>query len=110
MRYQDRLEEAYAYFQEALDIHEQLKPGYPEEAGMICMRLAYCYENKQDKDLKKAEFYYEKGFKRVERMPDQEMVQEALAGMIEFFTRMDNPKKKRKYEDKFVKLQRKKRK
>ncbi|WP_373894854.1 tetratricopeptide repeat protein [Virgibacillus sp. CBA3643] len=104
-RHQDKLEEAQLYFQEALDIYEQLNPGYPEEAGMICMRLAYCYENKQEADMQKAAFYYEKGFKRIERMPDQEMVQEALAGIIEFFTRMDNPKKKRKYEDKFVKMQ-----
>ncbi|MBP1969909.1 tetratricopeptide (TPR) repeat protein [Virgibacillus natechei] len=106
LRNQDKLEEAYVYFQEALTIHEQLQPGFPEESGMICMRLAYCYENKEDNDLQKAAFYYEKGFKQIEKMPDQEMVQEALAGMIEFFTRMDNPKKKRKYEDKFVKLQR----
>ncbi|MBY7142041.1 tetratricopeptide repeat protein [Virgibacillus sp. NKC19-3] len=104
-KYQDQLEEAQRYFEEALAIYEQLKPGLLEEAGMICMRLAYCCEYKTNKDLKKAEFYYEKGFKRIEKIPDQEMVQEALAGVIEFFTRIDNPKKKRKYEDKFVKLQ-----
>ena len=104
---QEKIEDAFSYYKEALAIYETL-PSCKEEKGLTLIRLAYCYENKNEEDVKKAEICYEKGFKIIEKVQQPELVEEALAGIIEFFTRNHNPQKRRIYEDKFVKLQTKK--
>lgn len=104
---QEKIEDAYSYYKEALAIYETL-PNCKEEKGLTLIRLAYCYENREEKDVKKAESCYEKGFKIIEKVHQPALVEEALAGIIDFFTRNHNPHKRRIYEDKFVKLQTKK--
>jgi len=102
---QDQLEDAHSYYEDALAIYQQLTTHLPGEKGLTYIRLAYCQENIKDKDLLKAEKYYEKGFQLIEKVGDDGLMEEALAGMISFFERNPNPKKKRKYEHIFVKLQ-----
>ncbi|MFD1848501.1 tetratricopeptide repeat protein [Oceanobacillus bengalensis] len=101
---QDHVEEAFAYYEQALGIYEKLS-NCIEEKGLTCIRLAYCYENILKKDTKKAENYYEKGFKLLEKTRNQDLLDEALAGIIDFFIRNHNPKKRKIYENKFVKRQ-----
>jgi len=101
---QEKVDDACTYYEQALEIYEEVA-NCKEEKGLTFIRLAYCYENKQEKDLDKAEQFYAKGFKLIERARNKDLLEEALAGVIDFFTRNDNPKKRRIYEDKFVKLQ-----
>ncbi|WP_339229679.1 tetratricopeptide repeat protein [Oceanobacillus sp. FSL K6-2867] len=101
---QEKIEDAFSYYNEALAIYETL-PNCKEEKGLTLIRLAYCYENKEEKNVNKAESCYEKGFKIIGKVHQPELFEEALAGIIEFFTRNHNPHKLRIYEDKFVKLQ-----
>ena len=101
---QEKLEQAFQHYQEALTIYEGLS-NCKEEKGFTLIRLAYCYENIQVKELKKAEEYYEKGFKLIEKVRNPELLEEASAGIIDFFKRNNNPKKRKIYEDKIVKLQ-----
>ncbi|RKQ37235.1 tetratricopeptide repeat protein [Oceanobacillus halophilus] len=101
---QELMEEALVYYRNALGIYESLS-NCKEEMGLTYIRLAYCYENIEDKDHQQAESNYEKGFKIIEKSRNQELLEEALAGIIDFFTRNENAKKRRLYEDKFVKLQ-----
>ncbi|GAB3060132.1 tetratricopeptide repeat protein [Virgibacillus ainsalahensis] len=102
---QERLDHACKFYADALAVYEQLKPVPPEETGLTNMRLAHCYEIKQDKNLVKAESHYEKGYKLIEKTRNHDIQVDALSGIIDFFTRYPNPKKRKKYEDKFVKLQ-----
>lgn len=99
------MEEAHSYYEEELAIYQQLNNHLSGEKGLTYIRLAYCQENIKEKDLLKAEKYYEKGFQLIEKVGDDGLMEEALAGMISFFERNSNPKKKRKYEQIFVKLQ-----
>lgn len=101
---QDKFEDALHNYEKALEIYQSI-PNCKEEKGLTYIRLAYCYENIQAKDVEKAEILYEKGFKLIEKVRNPDLLEEALAGMIDFFKRNNNPKKRRIYEDKFVKLQ-----
>ncbi|WP_085992603.1 tetratricopeptide repeat protein [Oceanobacillus senegalensis] len=100
---QEKYEEAFSYYKKALEIYENL-PNCKEEKGLTSIRLAYCYENMEEKDIQRAEYYIEKGFYLIERARNKELIEEALAGIIEFYTRNLNQRKRRMYEDKFVKL------
>lgn len=100
---QEQFESGMRLYDEARSIYEQLSPDASEEKGFTYIRLAYCYENMNN--LKKAEEYYEKGFQTLEKLRDPAILEEALAGIIDFFTRYNQPKKRKKYEDKLVKLQ-----
>lgn len=100
---QVNIEKAYAYYQEALAIYEKLT-NCKEEKGLTYIRLAYCYENSNVPDKIKAEDCYEKGYRIIEKTRNGELLEEALAGIIEFFTRNDQPKKRKIYENKLVKI------
>ncbi|MFC3040610.1 tetratricopeptide repeat protein [Virgibacillus xinjiangensis] len=102
---QEKWEDAVRHYEEALEIYEQLKPIPPQEAGLTCMRLGHSYENKPGPSPEKAETYYERGYKLLEKTKNRDILQEAVTGLIEFYSRHPNEKKRKKYEDKFVKLQ-----
>ncbi|MGX9932007.1 tetratricopeptide repeat protein [Virgibacillus salarius] len=101
---QEMIEEAYDHYKEALSIYEHLE-NCMEEKGLTSIRLAYCFENIKNKDIIQAEHYYEMGFKLIEKARNQVLLEEAFAGIIEFFKRNKNVKKRRIYEDKLVKMQ-----
>lgn len=100
---QENVEHAFNHYQDALAIYEKI-PNCKEEKGLTYIRLAYCYENRQNKNLNKAEECYEKGFTFIEKTRNHELLEETLTGIIEFFNRNNQPAKRRIYEDKFVKL------
>lgn len=101
---QNKLESAFDNYQEALEIYKHLANG-KEEKGLTYIRLAYCYEHIQNKDIQKAESYYEKGFKLIEKVRHPDLLEEALAGIVDFYTRNNQPEKRRRYEEKLIKLQ-----
>src|SRR5699024_912008 len=101
---QEKLESALHYYQEALDIYKTL-PHCKAEEGLTYIRLAYCYEHIQAKDVKKAEALYEEGFRIIEKTRHPDLLEEALAELIEFFQRINKPQKRKIYEDKWVKRQ-----
>jgi len=103
---QQKLNEALKHYSEALSIYEKLvSTSCREEKGLAYIRLGYCYEHIEEKDVKKAEQFYEKGFRILERVNDSGLLEEALAAIIEFYSRTNQPKKRKLYEDKLVKLQ-----
>ncbi|WP_068672603.1 lipopolysaccharide assembly protein LapB [Oceanobacillus sp. Castelsardo] len=104
---QENVELAFTYYQDALAIYEKIS-NCKEEKGLTYIRLAYCYENRRNQDLNKAEECYEKGFNIIEKTRKQELLEESLAGIIEFYNRNNQPVKRKIYEDKFVKLVNKK--
>lgn len=99
---QNNLEVAFVQYKEALEIYEKL-PNCKEEKGLTYIRLAYCYENRVEQDIQNAEKCYVKGFELIERTLNEELLEEALAGIIDFYTRNDNATKRRLYENKLVK-------
>ena len=101
---QDKFEGAFDYYEKAKAIYEKLS-NCREELGLTLIRLAYCFENKKKQDIEQAEKYYEKGFNLIEKIHEPGLLEEALAGIIDFYTRNKNAKKRRFYEDKFVELQ-----
>ncbi|QHS22494.1 tetratricopeptide repeat protein [Virgibacillus sp. MSP4-1] len=100
---QENYETAYQYYTEALLIYEKVG-NCREEKGLCSIRLAYCCENTDHNNFEKAERYYEKGFKLIEQGRNREVIEEALAAIIDYHTRIGNFEKRRKYEDKYVKL------
>ncbi len=102
---QNDTEKAGLDYQKALDIYQQLKTRTFAEEGLCRIRLAYCVGQQDEQDVARAAANYEKGFRLLERTRDPALMEEALAGIIDFFTRHPDSKKRRKYEDKFVKLQ-----
>lgn len=100
---QKQLEDAKSHYEKALAAYQSL-PNCKEEKGLTMIRLAYCYENGQFKQIKKAEELYESGFKLIEKTRHPDLLEEALAGIIDFYTRNRNDIKRRKYENKLVKL------
>lgn len=101
---QENLYEASHYYERALVSYEKV-PNCKEEKGLTCIRLAHCYENVKEHDIKQVTKLYEKGYMLIERTRNNELLEEALLAMVEFFRRNNNPKKRRIYEDKLVKLQ-----
>lgn len=103
---QQKLNEALKHYCEALSIYEKLvSTSCREEKGLAYIRLGYCYEHIEEKDLEKAEQSYEKGFRILDKVNDTGLLEEALAAMIDFYNRTNQPKKRKIYEDKLVKLQ-----
>ncbi|MED4473704.1 tetratricopeptide repeat protein [Oceanobacillus caeni] len=104
---QENVELAFTHYQDALAIYEKI-PNCRDEKGLTYIRLAYCYENLPNQDLNKAEICYVKGFNMIEKTRNQELLEESLAGIIEFYNRNNQPSKRKMYEDKFMKLVNKK--
>lgn len=98
------LDDALKKYLEAQSIYEKLS-NCKEELGLTHYRIAHCYENKEKPELDKAELFYEKGFTILEKIRNKDILEEALAGIIEFYNRTNNDSKRKIYENKFVKLQ-----
>ncbi|WP_138418562.1 tetratricopeptide repeat protein [Aquibacillus sediminis] len=105
---QEKYNDAYSYYQQALELYKLVKLNCPEEKGLTFIRLAYCYENIDEKDITKAEECYEHGVKSIEKARNKELLEEALTDVINFYSRYPNDQKRKQFEDKLVKLQVKK--
>lgn len=102
---EEKIDAAFDYYQTAVDIYKQLKPACPEELGFASIRLAYCSENKQLTDLITASKWYQFGVEKIEKVRNKAISEEAYAGIIDFYTRNEDPIKRTYYENKLVKLQ-----
>ncbi|WP_176446786.1 lipopolysaccharide assembly protein LapB [Lentibacillus sp. CBA3610] len=101
---QSKLSEAVPYYQKAIDIYKRLPQTSHRKLGMIYMQYAYCLEHKEEQNIRKAANSYENAIERLELTKDGELLENALADVIAFFDNTDNQKKKRVYENKFVKM------
>ncbi|MEQ6391074.1 tetratricopeptide repeat protein [Bacillaceae bacterium S4-13-58] len=101
---QSQLDEAVPYYEKAINIHLNLPRYSSRELGMILMQYAYCLEHKENPDKTAAGKNYEKAIEELEKTNDDELLENALADIIAFFESTKNGKKKRFYENKFVKL------
>ncbi|WP_033827067.1 tetratricopeptide repeat protein [Bacillus andreraoultii] len=103
---QQNFEHAHLYYLSALQTYDKLtSTSCREEKGLTYMRLGYCCEHIEEKDMQQAEDYYEKGFRILKKVKDFGIVEEALAAMIEFYSRTNQRKKRYTYEDMLVKIQ-----
>ncbi|WP_164217949.1 tetratricopeptide repeat protein [Virgibacillus sp. YIM 98842] len=101
---QSRLEEAIPYYEQAIHIYRGLTTYSARKIGMIYMQYAYCLEHKQNRNFSLAGRNYEFAVHELEKSNDRELLENALADVISFFDQRKNTKKKRYYENKFVKL------
>jgi tetratricopeptide (TPR) repeat protein len=101
---QSQLDEAVPYYDKAIEIHLKLPQHSARELGMIYMQYAYCNEHKEQPDKVLAAKNYEKAIEQLEKGNDPALLENALADIIAFFASSGNNKKKRFYENKFVKL------
>jgi hypothetical protein len=102
---QNDMEKAFICYQEAIDIYQGLRPVSKDSLGFASIRLAYCYEQKAEKDIAKASEWYQYGVEQIEKLKDKALSEEALAAVIDFYQRHDFPKQQSYYENKLVKLQ-----
>src|SRR5699024_12240220 len=92
-----------AYYKEAIKVYQQL-PQYPARTvGMIYMQHAYCLEHQEKANKVQAGKAYEKAIECLEKVNDPELLENALADVIAFFSANYNKKKKKYFEDKLVK-------
>jgi tetratricopeptide (TPR) repeat protein len=101
---QSRLEEAIPHYEQAIRVHRGLTTYSARKLGMIYMQYAYCLEHKEKKNFSLAGRNYEFAVQELEKSNDRELLENALADVISFFDQRKNTKKKRYYENKFVKL------
>lgn len=101
---QSQFDEALPYYEKAIALQLKL-PHYSARAlGMIYMQYAYCLAQKKQPDQIVAGKNYDKAIEELEKTNDRELLEDALADTIAFFDKTGNKKKKRYYENKFVKL------
>ncbi|TMN23396.1 tetratricopeptide repeat protein [Lentibacillus cibarius] len=96
--------QAVPYYSKAVAIYEKLPQTSHRKLGMIYMQYAYCLEHMEENDIRQAGNIYEKAVDRLEKIKDRELLENALGDVIAFFDRTGNDKKKRQYENKFVKM------
>jgi len=101
---QSKLNEAIPFYDEAITIYQKLHQTSRRKLGMIYMQYAYCLEHKEPSDKAAAGRNYEHAIERLEKSNDRELLENALADVIAFFDSTGNNKKKREYENKFVKM------
>ncbi|WP_188454607.1 tetratricopeptide repeat protein [Virgibacillus oceani] len=101
---QSKLDSAIPYYKKAITIYNQLKVTSRRKLGMIYMQYAYCLEHKEKADKHLAGKNYENAIEQLEKTNDPELLENALADVISFFDAGNNTKKKRQYENKFVKM------
>ncbi|WP_176555787.1 tetratricopeptide repeat protein [Virgibacillus ndiopensis] len=101
---QSKLDEAIPYYTKAITIYNQLKETSARKLGMIYMQYAYSLEHKEKSDKQRASKNYENAIVLLEKTNDRELLENALADVISFFDATNNAKKKRHYENKFVKM------
>lgn len=100
---QSRLEEAVPLYKDAIAIYLKL-PISNRKLGMIYMQYAYCLEHKKQKETFQASRNYELAIECLEKANDRELLENALADVIAFFDATKNTRKKREFEEKFVKM------
>ncbi|GAB3793170.1 tetratricopeptide repeat protein [Virgibacillus kimchii] len=101
---QSILEKAVSYYEYAIRVYRGLTAYSARKLGMIYMQYAYCLEHMKQKNLSLAGRNYEFAVQELEKSNDRELLENALADVISFFDQRKNAKKKRFYENKFVKL------
>ncbi|WP_121614880.1 tetratricopeptide repeat protein [Virgibacillus halodenitrificans] len=101
---QSQLEEAVPNYENAIRIYFKLSHYSARKLGMIHMQYAYCLEHKKNPEVSKAGNKYEKAIELLESSNDRELLENALADVISFFAQKNNSKKKRLFENKFVRL------
>ncbi|GAA0613986.1 hypothetical protein GCM10009001_34040 [Virgibacillus siamensis] len=101
---ESELAEAVPYYKQAIQMYRKLDYVSHRQIGMIYMQYAYCLEHKEDENIRQAADNYEKAIDRLEKAQDRQLLENALADVIAFFNAHHYDKKKRYYEDKFVKM------
>ncbi|MBP2243288.1 tetratricopeptide (TPR) repeat protein [Cytobacillus eiseniae] len=101
---QTQFDKAVPYYEKAIAIHLKMPNYSAKELGMIYMQYAYSLEHKEKSDKLLAAIHYEKAIEQLEKTNDQELLTGALGETILFFEKIGNKKKKRFYENKFVKM------
>lgn len=101
---QSKLTEAVPYYQKAISIYKSLPNTSHRKLGMIYMQYAYCLEHMEQQNIRKAGKSYENAVELLELTKDRELLENALADVIAFFDNTGNQKKKREYEERFVKM------
>ncbi len=95
-------EKSYTYLNEAIPMFKGSPLANKLVHAEAYIEMAYNYFDQSQ--LNKAIPYYEKAIVQLEKTNDQELLENALADVIAFFSSTDNLKKKRLYENKFVKM------
>ena len=99
---ESKLKEAVPYYKQAIKVYQQL-PQYPARTvGMIYMQYAYCLEHQENSNKIQAGKAYEKAIECLEKANDPELLENALADVIAFFSVNHNKKKKKHFEEKLV--------
>lgn len=101
---QSKLDDAVSYYKRAIQMYEKLDYVSHRQIGMIYMQYAYCLEHKKEGNINQSAVNYEKAIERLEKAEDRQLLENALADVIAFFNAHNNEKKKRYYEEKFVKM------
>ncbi|WP_174613049.1 tetratricopeptide repeat protein [Virgibacillus ihumii] len=101
---ESKLTDAVPYYKHAIQMYSKLDYVSHRQIGMIYMQYAYCLEHKRDENISQAAVNYEKAIERLEKAKDRQLLENALADVIAFFNAHHYEKKKRYYEDKFVKM------
>jgi len=101
---QSMLDEAIPHYEKTIEIYKMLPTYSARKLGMIYMQYAYSLEHKKKPEKSRAGKAYEKAIEHLEKTEDRELLENALADVISFFDNNNNMKKKRFYENKFVKL------
>ncbi|HLR62326.1 MAG TPA: tetratricopeptide repeat protein [Lentibacillus sp.] len=102
--HESKLTEAVSYYDEAIDIYKRLRHTSHRKLGMIYMQYAYCLEHMEQNSIQKAGKSYENAIEQLELTKDWELLENALADVIAFYDNTGNQRKKREYENRFVKM------
>jgi tetratricopeptide (TPR) repeat protein len=101
---QSLFDDAVRHYEETSHIYKQLPTYSARKLGMIYMQYAYALENQKNPEKLKAGKTYEKAIEQLEKTNDRDLIESALADVIDFFHTNHQQKKKRYYENKFVEL------
>ena len=101
---QSLFDEAVSHYEKTNAIYKQLPTYSARKLGMIYMQYAYSLEHQEILEKSKAGKVYEKAIEQLEKTQDRELIESALADVINFFHSNNQQKKKRYYENKFVEL------
>ncbi|MEN1967100.1 tetratricopeptide repeat protein [Lentibacillus sp. N15] len=99
-----QLDEAVPYYEQAIDMYKKSFEKSSRKLGMVYMQYAYCLEHKEKEDKHRAGMNYERAIEQLEKTKDRELLENAYADVIAFFDATNNNKKKRFFEEKYVKM------
>ncbi|TQS75752.1 tetratricopeptide repeat protein [Ornithinibacillus gellani] len=97
-------DEAVPYYQEAIQIFNQIHHPSSREMGMIQMQYAFCLANMERPRHAEATKQFEVAIQWLERTNNRQLLENALIDVIDYFERKKDQKNKRIYEQKLVKL------